>query len=95
MLAMAVSNKGRKAAPGTGLDHDNNIDTLAREAGLSEREGQVLTLLARGFSAKVAAQRLGLAESTVVTHTTHIYRKLGVASRQELLQLLDNRIAPK
>lgn len=87
VLGMAVSSKnGRGGAEEPRADA---VVTLAREAGLSQRETQVLSLLARGFSAKAAAQRLGLAQSTVVTHTTHIYRKLRIGSRQELLQLVD------
>lgn len=86
VLAMAVSSRSGRVAE---EPRDDTVATLAREAGLSQRETQVLSLLTRGFSAKAAAQRLGLAQSTVVTHTTHIYRKLHIGSRQELLQLVD------
>ena len=89
IIAMAATTKRGQATPQANPSRGKDLDALAREARLSEREGQVLELLARGFTAKVAAQKLGLAESTVVTHTTHIYRKLGIGSRQELLQLVD------
>lgn len=65
------------------------VDVLVARAGLTRRETEVLGLILKGYSAKVAAEKLGLAESTVVTHTTHLYRKLGVGSKQELLGLID------
>lgn len=64
---------------------------LASTAGLSPRETEVLELVCRGFTAKRAGERLGISESTVVSHMTHIYRKLGVNSKQELVALVEER----
>jgi LuxR family maltose regulon positive regulatory protein len=50
---------------------------------LSEREIEVLHLIAAGFSNKLIAERLYLAESTVKTHLKHIYSKLAVESRTQ------------
>lgn len=52
---------------------------------LSERELEVLTLLARGKANKEIARALGIAEGTVKTHTNNIYRKLDVRNRTEAL----------
>jgi DNA-binding NarL/FixJ family response regulator len=49
--------------------------------GLSSREIEVLTALARGRSNKQIAKTLHLSESTVKTHLLHIYAKLGVDDR--------------
>lgn len=53
------------------------------DAGLSEREKQTLSLIARGFRNADVAENLGIAESTVASHIRSIYRKLGISTRAE------------
>ena len=48
---------------------------------LSEREKQVLRLVAAGLANKQIARRLGIAESTVKVHTGNIFRHIGVTDR--------------
>jgi DNA-binding NarL/FixJ family response regulator len=48
---------------------------------LSERELDVLRLIAGGASNREAAAKLFISESTVKTHLLHIYEKLGVRDR--------------
>ena len=62
---------------------------MAQEHGLSERESEILEPLLRGYSLPRIADELGVAKSTVATHAQHIYKKVGVHSRQELIELLD------
>jgi HD-GYP domain-containing protein (c-di-GMP phosphodiesterase class II) len=50
-------------------------------AGLSDREVEVLGLLARGLSMKEIAQRLVVSPKTVDHHVQHIYTKLDVRTR--------------
>lgn len=50
-------------------------------AGLSEREVDVLRLLARGLTKEEAGRTLHIAASTVHTHTIHIYDKIGARTR--------------
>jgi LuxR family maltose regulon positive regulatory protein len=50
---------------------------------LSERELEVLRLVAEGLSNREIAERLIVAVSTVKTHINHIYRKLGVSKRTQ------------
>jgi DNA-binding NarL/FixJ family response regulator len=57
----------------------------AREAPLTERQIEVLRLLARGLSNKEIGDQLGLAENTIKIHLGHIYRTLGVTSRTAAL----------
>jgi LuxR family maltose regulon positive regulatory protein len=52
-------------------------------APLSEREREVLLLIAEGLSNRELAQRLFLSLSTVKTHTYNIYGKLHVHSRTQ------------
>lgn len=48
---------------------------------LSDREKQVLRLVAAGLANKQIARRLGIAESTVKVHTGNIFRRIGVTDR--------------
>ena len=48
---------------------------------LSEREREVLTLIANGATNREAAGRLFVSEATIKTHLLHIYEKLGVRDR--------------
>ncbi|MFC4064831.1 response regulator [Actinoplanes subglobosus] len=48
---------------------------------LSQRELEVLTLIARGCSNRETAKRLFISEATVKTHLLHAYAKLGVRDR--------------
>lgn len=48
---------------------------------ISQRETEVLTLVARGASNKEAAAALFISEATVKSHLIHIYRKLAVDDR--------------
>lgn len=53
------------------------------EAGLTQREREVLELLAKGFSNKLIARELDLAIGTVKVHVKHLLKKLGLHSRVE------------
>lgn len=52
---------------------------------LSEREQEVLRLIAEGQSNQQIAQTLVVAESTIKTHLNNIYAKLNVNSRLQAL----------
>lgn len=67
---------------------DERCDQLARSAGLSGRELDVMRLLARGRSVAVIAETLGIAQGTVKHHASNTYRKLGVYDRQGLIDVV-------
>jgi HD-GYP domain-containing protein (c-di-GMP phosphodiesterase class II) len=50
-------------------------------AGLSEREVEVLSLVARGLTDKEVASKLGISHRTVHHHNKHAYDKIGVSTR--------------
>jgi HD-GYP domain-containing protein (c-di-GMP phosphodiesterase class II) len=54
---------------------------LARPAGLTDREAEVVTLLARGMQTKQVAWALGISPKTADRHIQNAYRKVGVSSR--------------
>ena len=53
--------------------------------GLSERELEVLRLIALGHTNSEIAQELYLSVRTVETHRAHIQQKLGLTTRAELV----------
>lgn len=57
------------------------VADVARPAGLTEREVDVLGLLARGGTNRRIAETLGISVKTVGAHIEHIYLKAGVRSR--------------
>ena len=61
---------------------------IACEKGLSPRETDVMVLLAQGRTRLYIQEELFIAENTVKTHIAHIYKKLGVGNRQELLDMV-------
>jgi DNA-binding NarL/FixJ family response regulator len=65
-----------------------NLRTFVRKPSLSARERQVLALLVSGFTNSEISARLFLAESTVKSHLSSAYTKLGVRSRSEAVSLL-------
>jgi DNA-binding NarL/FixJ family response regulator len=50
-------------------------------AGLTEREAEVVGLLARGMQTKQIARSLDISVKTADRHIQNAYRKMGVASR--------------
>ena len=72
-----------EAANGVLAAAGHQVRTTRRElvAGLSEREIEVLRLIARGHSKKQIAGQLIISEKTVDNHIQHIYNKIGVSTR--------------
>jgi len=62
---------------------------IAENFGLSPREEEVLVLLAKGRSIEHIRTALFISEHTVKTHVYHIHKKLGIHSREELLDLIE------
>lgn len=61
---------------------------LSKKYSLTQREEQVLGLLAQGRSKTVICKMLVLSEGTVKTHVSNIYGKMSVKSHQELLDIV-------
>jgi HD-GYP domain-containing protein (c-di-GMP phosphodiesterase class II) len=91
--AMSPEAAARVLEAQPGLDRDS-VTAVLEAAGqraqcgrqpwparLSDREVDVLRLLARGRSMRQIAEALFISQSTVHTHTAHIYEKAGVSTR--------------
>jgi DNA-binding CsgD family transcriptional regulator/PAS domain-containing protein len=66
------------------------IAAIQQLYGLRPAESRVFELIVSGMSAPKIAQALGVAVSTVKTHTLRLFEKLGVHSRAQLLRLARN-----
>ncbi len=79
--AVTAAHRGESVlSPAVARRLMGNVRSPAKEP-LSQRELEVLTLIARGNSNKEAASRLFISEATVKTHLLHAYAKLGVRDR--------------
>ena len=67
-----------------------NVMIAARVFGLSSRETEVAALLARGRSLPFIQEELCISAGTSQTHARHIYKKMGVHSRQEFIDVILN-----
>jgi HD-GYP domain-containing protein (c-di-GMP phosphodiesterase class II) len=69
MVAAVIEAAGQPAPP------------VERPAGLTERESEVVGLLARGLQTKQVARRLGISIKTADRHIQNAYRKIGISTR--------------
>ncbi|HEY3527683.1 MAG TPA: LuxR C-terminal-related transcriptional regulator [Nocardioides sp.] len=68
-----------------------SVGGRVRTTGLTAAESRVAGLVARGLTNREVAATLFLTERTVASHLTHIYSKLGLRSRTELVHHLDTQ----
>lgn len=66
---------------------------VVEDFGLTARESEVLVLMARGRNAAYISETLVISENTAKTHGKHIYRKMGVSSQQQLMDVVEARMA--
>lgn len=66
-------------------DIDEDLDRL------TEREREVMRLIARGYSYKEVAGELFISIKTVETHMSNVLRKLQLSSRHELTRWANDR----
>ena len=79
MVAFAVSDADEPAVDGTRWQAPGQ---------LTFREAEIADLAARGMSNRQIAEHLFISKRTVDAHLDHIYAKLGISSRIELLNAL-------
>lgn len=76
-------------APVAPSEIDTICDQIIQEFKLSEREGQILRLIARGNTVNNIANKLVISPHTVNTHIRHIYDKIGIHKRNELIEYIN------
>lgn len=60
---------------------------MSYKTALTPREIEVAELLVQGLSYLEMARRLIIGRNTIMTHVLHIYQKLGLSNRYELMAL--------
>ncbi len=74
------------------LSSDHNRESSPEE--LTERQQQLIPLLARGMTNAEIARELGISPATVKTHVSNILQKLGVSARDEIPFKLAQKNSP-
>lgn len=69
----------------------NRCRTLRQRFGLTEREAEIVFLIAQGYTQTYCAEALMVSINTIRSHMKHIYSKLDIHSKDELLQLLNGQ----
>lgn len=67
------------------------IDTFCKAKGVSTRQQEIMALLLEGKTNREIAELLFIAPHTVKNHIYHLYKKLGLKNRMELLNLVLNQ----
>lgn len=89
--ASAVERVGLRDAGGAaGLSLDERVARVRERFGLTEREAEVLGLLAVGRNAVSIQEALTVSYNTVKVHRRNIYLKMDVHSQQELLDVMES-----
>lgn len=72
------------------IDISPKKEDLKHKFSLSDREYEVIELLARGMSNQIISETLHISVNTVKSHIKRIYSKLGIGNRLQLVNLLGN-----
>lgn len=72
-----------------------NTSEAPTDGELSQRQWQILRLIAQGFSNEQMARQLFIAPSTIKTHINHLYAKLGVRTRAEAQAVARQKLVGK
>lgn len=73
----------------TSAEVEARIATLGAEKNLTATEMSIALLLARGRNRAFIATKLGYSQNTIRNYTRSLYQKLGIHSKQELLDILE------
>lgn len=92
LSSLRAVHAGRKPIGGLEFS-DESLESFVGRAGtgplgsLSARELEVLSDIARGFTSKQIAERLGISLKTVDTYRTRLAEKLGVRDRSDIVRI--------
>ncbi len=102
LLAAIVLFRNRSNAPGAAMAEEGadlpvtpeealcqRCAVLAERYGFTPRESDIFLLLAQGYTMPAISERLFVSENTVKSHVKRIYQKLGIHTRSELIDLVN------
>ena len=70
------------------LEH---CEKVAKQYGLTPRETEVMILVAKGRTITRIQEELFISRGTAATHKRHIFKKMHIHDKQELLDLLERK----
>ena len=86
-----------EAAPASQMSDEERREAVCRQVtrryGLTAREAEMFDYVSRGYGSTYISKKLFISPSTVRTHVKHVYAKLGVSSREELIALAEDQAA--
>lgn len=88
-LCDSGDSAGVVGQPSQPVTWNDVCDFMAETYGLSARERDVFALIAKGRNAEFVQEELFISVHTAKTHISHIYKKLGIHSLQELISLVE------
>ena len=90
LIVDSVTELERRVGAVGGDHHDAPGDAASLEVLLTERERQVLDLVARGLSNGQIAEKLFISTKTASVHVSNILRKTGATTRTEAAYVFTN-----
>lgn len=69
---------------------DRRCQAIGGSCGLTPKETEVFTMLAKGRNSAFIQEKLVVSKNTVKTHVKHIYQKLDIHSHQELIDFVES-----
>jgi DNA-binding NarL/FixJ family response regulator len=90
LIVDSVTELERRVGAVGGEHRDGAGDAASPDALLTERERQVLELVARGLSNGQIAEQLFISSKTASVHVSNILRKTGATTRTEAAYLIAN-----
>ncbi len=83
LLGLAMEHARQQQTPQT----TPALPSGQADGGLTKREQQVLSGMARGLSNRAIGQELGIAEGTVKIHANRLFKKLGINDRTGVVMM--------
>ena len=88
LMPMHVAETNQQLALLIGPKQTPNAIQISQQFTLSPRQGEVASLLAKGENMNTIASHMNLSVNTVRNQLTHCFRKMGINSQSELIQLV-------
>jgi|GEM_PF-4233158 len=85
--SLLLAASARPALPSTALSKRTSEGDLIDLKTLTSREHEVLNCLAAGLKSGEIGTNLGISTRTVDVHSRHIFRKLGISKREDIIKL--------
>jgi DNA-binding NarL/FixJ family response regulator len=67
------------------------VEAVAQEYQMTRRQAEVFSYLAKGRTSAYIEKALYISHATAKTHIYTIYRKMGIHSQQELIDIVDSK----